>query len=227
MRKRAYAGSRSMTWQRTASRYVTVFESLRRIGGAEISVVRKEAGPSVTNLPPPVSLDHLELMCDDTGLLQHAIHCVPDRLHGYCVDDNARALLLASALNVPGEIPMAERSQRPLRGIRPTCLERRTKAVPQFHELRPALARRRRLRGLPCPVALGPGGMRAQRSEHPAPTMGERAVPRSTARRGDVRLAAGVVFHADGPGRIRESRDRKSLPEQSPPIGWWSSCYRA
>ncbi len=108
MRKRAYAGSRSMTWQRTASRYVTVFESLRRIGGAEISVVRKEAGPSVTNLPPPVSLDHLELMCDDTGLLQHAIHCVPDRLHGYCVDDNARALLLASALNVPGEIPMAD-----------------------------------------------------------------------------------------------------------------------
>jgi hypothetical protein len=108
MRKMAYTGSRSMTWQRTASKYTAVFDSLRRAGSPEISVVRKESGPLNTNLPPQVSLDHLELMCDDTGLLQHAIHCVPDRLHGYCVDDNARALLLASALNVPGEIPMAE-----------------------------------------------------------------------------------------------------------------------
>ena len=37
-------------------------------------------------------------MCDDTGLFQHAIHAIPDRLHGYCVDDNARALLLCCAL---------------------------------------------------------------------------------------------------------------------------------
>jgi hypothetical protein len=33
-------------------------------------------------------------MCDDTGLFQHAIYGLPDRHHGYCVDDNARALLL-------------------------------------------------------------------------------------------------------------------------------------
>jgi hypothetical protein len=42
-------------------------------------------------------------MCDDTGLFQHAVHSVPDRSHGYCVDDNARALLLSVALNEPGE----------------------------------------------------------------------------------------------------------------------------
>ena len=44
-------------------------------------------------------IDHFLSMCDDTGLLQHAVHSVPDRHHGYCVDDNARALLLACALN--------------------------------------------------------------------------------------------------------------------------------
>ena len=99
MRKRAYASSRSMTWERTASSYATVFESVRR----EAIVI-----PMVTNPPPQVSLEHFELMCDDTGLLQHAIHSVPDRLHGYCVDDNARALLVASALHAPGELPMAE-----------------------------------------------------------------------------------------------------------------------
>jgi glycosyltransferase involved in cell wall biosynthesis len=46
---------------------------------------------------------HLLSMCDSTGLLQHAVHSVPDRAHGYCVDDNARALLLSSALTTLGE----------------------------------------------------------------------------------------------------------------------------
>ena len=47
-------------------------------------------------------------MCDDTGLLQHAVHSVPNRAHGYCIDDNARALLLACALNQPGEAALSE-----------------------------------------------------------------------------------------------------------------------
>jgi hypothetical protein len=40
---------------------------------------------------------------NDTGLFQHAVHCIPDRAHGYCVDDNARALLVACVLAAPGE----------------------------------------------------------------------------------------------------------------------------
>jgi hypothetical protein len=35
-------------------------------------------------------------MSDTTGLLQHAIGIVPDRAHGYCLDDNARALMLTN-----------------------------------------------------------------------------------------------------------------------------------
>lgn len=53
-------------------------------------------------------IGHLLSMCDDTGLLQHAVHCVPDRSHGYCTDDNARALLLACALGKPGETPLPD-----------------------------------------------------------------------------------------------------------------------
>ncbi len=108
MRKRAYASSRSMTWERTAASYAAVFETVRRGAAAEVFAVRSEIKPLITNPPPRVALDHFELMCDDTGLFQHAIHSVPDRLHGYCVDDNARALLVASALNAPGEHPMSE-----------------------------------------------------------------------------------------------------------------------
>ena len=52
---------------------------------------------------PDMQIGHLLSMCDDTGLFQHAIHSIPDRSHGYCIDDNARALLLACAFNIPGE----------------------------------------------------------------------------------------------------------------------------
>lgn len=102
MRKRAYASSRAMTWERTASSYLALFERVRGVTAAEGGDGPSETAPLVSN-PPRVKLDHFVLMCDDTGLLQHAIQSVPDRNHGYCVDDNARALLVASALNGPGE----------------------------------------------------------------------------------------------------------------------------
>ncbi len=65
--------------------------------------------PSWDNeLLPEMRIDHFLSMCDDTGLFQHAVHSVPDRNHGYCVDDNARALLLACALNHHDERPLSE-----------------------------------------------------------------------------------------------------------------------
>ena len=48
-------------------------------------------------------IGHFLSLCDNTGMLQHAVHSVADRAHGYCVDDNARALLLSSALANSGE----------------------------------------------------------------------------------------------------------------------------
>jgi glycosyltransferase involved in cell wall biosynthesis len=47
---------------------------------------------------PEVNLDHLRAMTDDTGLLQHATFDVPRYEEGYCLDDNARALLLMTML---------------------------------------------------------------------------------------------------------------------------------
>ncbi|MCU4179679.1 glycosyltransferase family 4 protein [Bosea sp. BH3] len=109
MRLRAYASSRSMTWERTAKRYLTTFEAARR--SRMLSVIAGAAQPRPSPLmaaPPEMQTGHLLAMCDDTGLFQHAIHSVPDRAHGYCVDDNARALLLACVLNGAGEPRLEE-----------------------------------------------------------------------------------------------------------------------
>lgn len=42
---------------------------------------------------PPIDLRQLLRMSDDTGLFQHALFGVPDPRHGYCIDDNDRALI--------------------------------------------------------------------------------------------------------------------------------------
>jgi hypothetical protein len=42
---------------------------------------------------PPVKLDFLKLLTDDTGILQHAKFATPRRHEGYTTDDNSRALI--------------------------------------------------------------------------------------------------------------------------------------
>jgi len=83
MGRRAYVASRAMTWRNTALRYREAFRAARR-----------KPAPALPALP----LDHFSAMCDDTGLFQHAIYGIPDRNHGYCIDDNARALLLCCGI---------------------------------------------------------------------------------------------------------------------------------
>src|SRR5690606_41684888 len=48
---------------------------------------------------PQLNLNHFFNLTDDTGIFQHAKYSVPDRNHGYCLDDNARALIIVSLLN--------------------------------------------------------------------------------------------------------------------------------
>ncbi|HOC70855.1 MAG TPA: glycosyl transferase family 1, partial [Candidatus Hydrogenedentes bacterium] len=44
---------------------------------------------------PEIKMTHLKTLTDNTGILQHALFAVPNRHHGYCTDDNARALIAA------------------------------------------------------------------------------------------------------------------------------------
>jgi glycosyltransferase involved in cell wall biosynthesis len=114
MRKRAYAASRSMTWPETAKRYLTAFENAREHARSEkllVAPVAYKNGYKIAHTSgqtngykskghaiPTMRTEHFLLLCDNTGIIQHAVHSVPDRAHGYCVDDNARALLFASSL---------------------------------------------------------------------------------------------------------------------------------
>lgn len=60
---------------------------------------------------PAPSFAHLNRMTDDTGLFEHARHAIVRREHGYCTDDVARGLVVASREPEPTEavLQLAER----------------------------------------------------------------------------------------------------------------------
>jgi len=90
---RAYARGRTMLWPRLAE---TAMDTLASIIAAR---PRRFARASQELAPLKPDLAAVERMSDATGMLQHSIFSVPDRRHGYCIDDNARALILMSKID--------------------------------------------------------------------------------------------------------------------------------
>lgn len=109
MRKRAYVESRSMTWAQTGKRYLSVFENTLEIFRASKLPSNAILLGLKQNILPEVRTAHLLSLCDSTGIIQHSVHSIPDRAHGYCVDDNARALLLSCALSNNNEDDLPDR----------------------------------------------------------------------------------------------------------------------
>ncbi len=109
---RAATFGRSMGWPIVARSYMQCFEQAR---GSHAE--RARAGLAARKLAkrrpelPELDLAHVRLMTDDTGMLQHATFDIPRYTDGYCLDDNARALLLMTHLEEAGtEVPQVIRS---------------------------------------------------------------------------------------------------------------------
>jgi glycosyltransferase involved in cell wall biosynthesis len=93
LRRKAYDYSRSRTWPRIGGIYWKLFSSQWLLSHAGSRTSPSITEPSSAIEVPEPSLVHLKRLTDDTGLLQHSRFIIPDRLHGYCTDDNARAVI--------------------------------------------------------------------------------------------------------------------------------------
>jgi len=93
LRRRAYDYGRSRTWPKIGEQYWELFseQELAAPIPARLASPKTETTSSL-QLPEP-SLAHVKRLTDDTGMYQHASFTVPNRYHGYCTDDNARALM--------------------------------------------------------------------------------------------------------------------------------------
>jgi glycosyltransferase involved in cell wall biosynthesis len=97
MQRRAYAKGRETIWPRFAAAAAALVDK---------AVVEPGREPARRAAP---SLAAVFAMSDATGMLQHGKGVVPDRNHGYCLDDNARALML---MNVAAGLSSEERAIR-------------------------------------------------------------------------------------------------------------------
>lgn len=105
LRCKAYEYGRGISWPVIGEQYRSLARRVR-----EVPAVRTAGteAPVVDPLVLPVfDLTHLRRMSDSTGLLQHATYSIPNRHHGYCLDDNARALLMISMADRQKKIPEA------------------------------------------------------------------------------------------------------------------------
>jgi glycosyltransferase involved in cell wall biosynthesis len=112
MRKRAYLMGREMIWSHVAHQYMESFQRARH--SRPPALVKSRAVRTLDEEPPQfpeMRLDHLMLMTDTTGILQHAKYSIPNYHEGYCLDDNARALVLMVLLEELGhESPEIQRA---------------------------------------------------------------------------------------------------------------------
>lgn len=96
VQKRAWDKGRETIWPRFAGAARALVESV---------VVRPDRTMPLLATP---GFSGVAAMSDSTGMLQHSILTVPDRRHGYCLDDNVRALML---MGVADSVPLAERQR--------------------------------------------------------------------------------------------------------------------
>lgn len=94
LRQRSYALGRTMIWPRLAE---AAMDQIGQMIAARPARLAKPRRRSLKLLQP--DFRGVERMSDATGMLQHSIFSVPDRHHGYCVDDNARALILVTQMD--------------------------------------------------------------------------------------------------------------------------------
>jgi glycosyltransferase involved in cell wall biosynthesis len=91
MKKKALDFGRRITWPKTGEKYVHLVT-----GVAEMppQITEKDDVQLDLLVLPPFSLAHINRLTDDTGIIQHAKFGIPNLKEGYCLDDNARALLM-------------------------------------------------------------------------------------------------------------------------------------
>jgi glycosyltransferase involved in cell wall biosynthesis len=103
MCRRAAEYGVGMLWPAVARRYIDSFGRARTEQTTRKRMVfqAKTLAKRPAELPE-INFDHVHAMTDGTGMLQHGIFNVPRYDEGYCLDDNARALLLMALLEDAG-----------------------------------------------------------------------------------------------------------------------------
>lgn len=91
LKTKAAEYGKKIIWPKIGEKYIAVAQQAIMQG-----TEKPEKKDTILDLLilPPFSLDHINRLTDDTGIIQHAKFGIPNLKEGYCLDDNARALLM-------------------------------------------------------------------------------------------------------------------------------------
>ncbi|MCF2492899.1 glycosyltransferase family 4 protein [Dyadobacter chenhuakuii] len=104
LRSNAFNYGREITWPKIGAKYAKLAEKIV----SEQPDVQAETETILDLLAlPPFLLDHVQRLTDDTGIIQHAKYGIPNLKEGYCLDDNARALLMVLMTYKRNKNPLA------------------------------------------------------------------------------------------------------------------------
>lgn len=93
LREAAFEYGQKLKWPKIGARYIKTAKSAAEM----FNYIPKEKKTSLDPaLLPDFSLSHVKRLTDDTGIVQHAKFGIPNLKEGYCIDDNARALLMTA-----------------------------------------------------------------------------------------------------------------------------------
>ena len=204
IRKTAYLMGRKMVWSHVAHDYARSFERARHEHSAQ-TAKRIEAPTLDQEAALPVwKLDHLICLTDDTGMLQHAVYTLPNYEHGYCTDDNARALILMMLLEELEEgYPERTRLTSSYAAFLQNAFDAEYRTLPQFHVLSPGLDGRKRFGRQPRASIVGSWDLR-----WPFPGRRTTLLGGGGFRKG---LAGGATFHVAAGMGVRHYR-RARIP---------------
>ena len=88
----AYQYGLTLRWPTIGKNYIKVLE--KAILDKEKANLEHKTIIDVDAIPT-FDLGHIRRLTDDTGIVQHAKYGIPNLKEGYCLDDNARALIMA------------------------------------------------------------------------------------------------------------------------------------
>lgn len=91
LEKRAYTFGKQMRWPKIAKKHTALYESLLQKEQNREKVV-------MSYIKNPIDITYLSAITNTIGILQHTHESIPDTKFGYSTDDNARALIVVSAL---------------------------------------------------------------------------------------------------------------------------------
>ena len=88
----AYNYGINLRWTAIGNKYLDTIKEVVENQDVNERILRQIIDPEIM---PEFSLDYVKLLTDSTGIIQHAKYGIPNWKEGYCVDDNARALLMS------------------------------------------------------------------------------------------------------------------------------------